>query len=315
MNFKDYYKILGIERTASADDIRKAYRKLAVKYHPDKNQDNKAAEEKFKEINEANEVLGDPAKRKKYDELGENWQHSQQRGEASQDFDWSKYRNTGTGRRQYTNTSGDDMFGGEGQFSDFFENIFGGSGYSGKNKGPSKGHNYEAELQLSLEEAYSGTSRLLELETEKLQVKIKPGVKEGQVLRLKEKGGPGAGGAKRGDIYITVHVTPHPHYERKENDVYSDVPVDLYTCVLGGKSLIRTLKGAIKIDIPKETENGKTLRLKGLGMPVFDKPGEFGDMYAKVKILLPKDLSEKEIQLFKELENIKNTKHSETNKN
>lgn len=315
MNYKDYYKILGVEKTASADEIKKAYRKLAVKYHPDKNQGNKAAEEKFKEINEANEVLGDPEKRKKYDELGADWQQYQQRGANTGDFDWSQWQNAGGGKR-YTYSGGGDDFEGGGQFSDFFENIFGGGGgFGGRSRGPSKGADYKAEVEISLEEAYNGTTRQFEIESEKLQIKIKPGVKDGQVLRLKEKGAYGTKGAKRGDVYITVFVMTHTHYTRKGDDIYCDIPVELYTCVLGGKTLVRTLKGTIKIDIAKETENGKTFRLKALGMPLFGKEGQFGDLYATIKVMLPKNLTEKEITLFKELENIRNKKNGETVKN
>jgi len=296
MDFKDYYKVLGVERSATTDEIKKAYRKLAVMYHPDKNPGNKAAEEKFKEINEANDVLADPAKRKKYDELGQDWQHYQQQGGNKNDFDWSQWQNAGG--RQYGFNGDDD------QFSDFFESIFGGQGRS-RARGPAKGQDLEAELEISFEEAYSGTARQIDLGEEKIQIKIKPGVKEGQVLRIKEKGGKARSGGKRGDIYITVHVATHPHYERKQDDIYCEIPVELYTCILGGKALVRTLKGSIKIEIPKGIENGKTLRLKGMGMPRSEKEGEFGDMYAKIKVLLPKDLSEKETELFKELEKLR----------
>jgi curved DNA-binding protein len=303
MNYKDYYKVLGLEKNASPDEVKKSFRKLAVKYHPDKNPGDKAAEEKFKEINEANEVLSDPEKRKKYDELGENWKHYQTEGGPERD-DWNQWQNAGG--RQYSSRGG-DAFGGE-NFSDFFESVFGGR-FGGGGRGPEKGSDYSAEVELSLEEAYNGTTRLMEVNGEKLQMRFKPGIKEGQRLRIRGKGGAGSNQGSRGDIYVVVHVAPHPHFERKENDLYCDAPVDLYTSVLGGKATIRTLKGAIKIDIPKETENGKILRLKGMGMPVFGKEKEFGDMYAKVKVILPKDLSSEEIELFQQL---KNKHHAQT---
>jgi curved DNA-binding protein len=305
MNFKDYYKILGVEKNATSDDIKKAFRKLAVKYHPDKNPGNKGAEEKFKEMSEANDVLSDPEKRKKYDELGQNWQQYQQQGGKSQNFDWSQWQNAQRGRR--TGTREEDAFGNEGQFSDFFESVFGNSFGSGT-RGPSKGSDYKAELELTLEEAYTGTSRQLETDSEKLEIKIKPGVKEGQVLRLKEKGGRAGKGGKQGDVYITVHIPVHPLYDRIENDLHCTVPVELYTCILGGKALVRTLKGAIRIDIPKGTENGKTIRLKGMGMPKFGKENEYGDLYGKIKVMLPKDLTEKETELFTELQKLKSSK-------
>jgi curved DNA-binding protein len=306
MNYKDYYKILGVSKTASNDDIKKAFRKLAVKYHPDKNPGDKVAEEKFKEINEANEVLSDPEKRKKYDELGENWQQYQNGGRQQQqgDFDWGSWQSSGGGR-QYSSTG----FGDEGDFSDFFESVFGGGFRGGQSRGPRKGSDYRAEAEISLEEAYYGTSRLMEVNGEKLQMKFKPGTKDGQTLRIKGKGAPGSGKGDRGDIYVTVHIPPHPHFERKENDIHCEAPIELYTAILGGKATIRTLKGIIKIDIPKETENGKVLRLKGMGMPVFGQENVYGDLYARVKVILPKNLSEEEIELFKQL---KNKNHAQT---
>jgi len=303
MEFKDYYKILGVERNASADEIKKAYRKLAIKFHPDKNAGNKEAEEKFKGINEANEVLSDPEKRKKYDELGSNYKNYQQGGGRAEDFDWSKWQGQQGGRGGYQTYSseGEDMFGG-GDFSDFFESVFGGSGFrQSSTKRPRKGGDYRADTNITLEEAYNGTNRRLNVNGSVLQINIKPGVKDGQTLRLKDKGAPGASGGPAGDIYITLHIEENPRYRRDGNDLYCDAPVDLYTAVLGGKQVIQTLKGEIRIEIPKETENGKVLRLKGMGMPVFGKTGEYGDLYAKINVTTPKNLSPKEIDLFKEL--------------
>ncbi len=317
MDFKDYYKLLGLEKGATAEEIKKAYRKLAIKYHPDKNPGNKAAEEKFKEINEANDVLSDPEKKKKYDELGSDWQRYQQQGGSNQGFDWSQYQNQsgqryrqGSASEQFGN---EGQFGDEGQFSDFFESLFGGNfggGFRGSRAkaGSSKGQDFQADLELSLEEAYGGTTRQLDTGSEKLEIKIKPGVREGQVLRLKEKGGKPRGTGKRGDVFITVHIPVHPLFDRTEDDLHCSVPVELYTCLLGGKALVRTLKGTIRIDIPKGSENGKSIRLKGMGMPRFGKEKEFGDLYGKIKVVLPKDLNPKEIELFTELQKIKNQK-------
>jgi curved DNA-binding protein len=288
MNYKDYYKILGVEKTASADEIKKAYRKLAVKYHPDKNQGDKKAEEKFKELNEAYEVLGDAGKRKKYDELGENWNSFQQGHSPYED---PGYHHSGS---QF---AGAESFGGN--FSDFFESVFGG-GFGGR-QSSRRGSDYSAEVELSLEEAYNGTQRLMNVNGEKLQMKFKPGVKDGQKLRIRGKGGKGSSNGERGDIYVGIRIAPHPHFERKENDLYCEAPINLYTLVLGGKATIHTLKGNIKIDIPKETDNGKTLRLKGMGMPVYGNEKTFGDLYAKVKAILPKELSKEEIELFQKL--------------
>jgi curved DNA-binding protein len=299
MEFKDYYKILGVSKTASTEEIKKAYRKLAVKYHPDKNQGNKAAEEKFKEANEANDVLSDPEKRKKYDELGENWKYYQSGNTPpNQGF---------RGRQQYQySNSGDDFD--SGNFSDFFESIFG-NRFGGQGGRSSKGEDYQTNVTISLEEAYMGTARLLEVNGEKLQMKFKPGTADGQTLRIKGKGGPAGKGGQRGDIYVNVHIASHPHFERKENDLYADIAVDLYTAILGGKTTVHTLKGNIQLTIPKETENGKTLRLKGMGMPVYGKDNAFGDLYAKVKLILPKNLSKEEIDLFQQL---KNKRHAQT---
>ena len=308
MDFKDYYKILGVERNATTDDIKRAYRKLAVKYHPDKNPGNKEAEEKFKEINEANEVLGDAEKRKKYDALGTSYKNYQRSGGTAEDFDWSEWRSAGNGGFEH-----EDIFSG-GSFSDFFESIFGGENNGFKTRSsrkPRKGSDYNAETDISLEEAYHGTNRRMDINGHILQINIKPGVKDGQVLRLKEKGGAGINGGPKGDIFITLHIPEHPHYTRKGNDLHCDIPVELYTTILGGKQVVRTLKGNLRIDIPKETENGEVLRLKGMGMPVFGKANEFGDLYAKVKVLVPKNLTPRELELFKELANIHNKKYTE----
>jgi len=309
MDFKDYYKILGIAKTATADEIKKAYRKLAIRYHPDKNPNDKSAEEKFKEINEANEVLGNEEKRKKYDELGENWKYYQQSGQG-QGFDRSKWADN-HGGTSYDYTTGNRFD--EENFSDFFSSVFGGQfggGRQGK-QGSFKGQDYNAEMQMSLEEAYLGTSSQLELDNQKLQLKIKPGVKNGQVLRLKGKGGKGVNGGPNGDLYITVLIPEHSHYVRKENDLYCDIPVDLYTAILGGHTLVRTLRNPIKMNIAKGTTNGKVLRLKGMGMPIYGKENEYGDLYAKVNVVLPQHLSSKEEELFKELSKIKHDSHAE----
>lgn len=312
MEYKDYYKVLGVSKTVTPDEIKKAYRKLAVKYHPDKNPGNKAAEDKFKEINEAYEVLGDAEKRKKYDELGENWKYYQQGGRPAEGFDWSQYAG-GNGGRGYTYTSGDFN---EGSFSDFFESIFGGGRFGGGGaRGRAqarKGEDYRAEMDISLEEAYNGTTRQININGQTLEMKIRPGTHDGQVLRLRGKGGAGRNGGPSGDVYITVHIPKHPHYEIKGDDLYCEVPVDLYTAVLGGKALVRTLKGTIRIDIARGTQNGKLLRLKGMGMPKFGKNNEHGDMYAKVHVQLPEKLTDKETELFTQLANLKRSDHAET---
>ena len=314
MNYKDYYNILGVSKNATADDIKKAYRKMATKYHPDKNPGDKVAEEKFKDINEAKEVLSDPEKRKLYDRFGKDWQHYKDAG-AQGGFDWSKYaRQQQRGQRSYTYQGGfedlGDIFGGSGGasssggFSDFFETLFG-SRYAGAGAGRGahtrrpRGQDATAEITITLKEAYTGTSPQFIIDDQTIKLNIKPGVKDGQKLKLKGKGHNG------GDLYITVHVKEDPHYRRENNDLYVDVPVDLYTAILGGKAEVDTLKGKIKLDIPAETPNGKTLRLKGLGMPVYTRPGHFGNLYARIMVQLPKKLSKKERDLFEKLRKLR----------
>jgi len=304
LNFKDYYKSLEVSKTATADEIKKSYRKLARKYHPDVNPGDKAAEEKFKEISEAYEVLSHPENRKKYDELGADFKKYEQAGHAGGGgFDWSKYAQQGQrkgqgGQYQYSN---EDMFGGGG-FSDFFENIFGGSfggGGSRQRSQVSKGQDYSAEMELSLVEAYEGSARIINVNNQQLRIKVKPGVADGQVLKLAGKGGPGARGAN-GDLFITVKIAPHTTYKRKGNDLHKDEHIDLFTALLGGEALVHTLDGDIKMNIPASTQNGTVLRVKNKGFPIYDKPDTFGNLYLKIKVDLPKQLSDKEKELVKQ---------------
>jgi curved DNA-binding protein len=304
VDFKDYYKILGVDKKASADDIKKVYRKLARKHHPDVNPNSKEAEEKFKEISEAYEVLSDPEKRQKYDQLGADWKRYEQAGHpGGGGFDWSKY-SQGQGGGQYQYRTDYEEFGGGG-FSDFFENLFGGFGGRQSRQGGRhafKGQNYTAELDISFEEAYRGTARILTMNGQQLRINIKPGVAEGQKLRLAGKGGPGAAGGPAGDILINVHVHGDARYRRQGNDIYKDQQVDLYTAMLGGEITVETLGGSsIKMKIPAETQNGATLRLKGKGFPVYGQTEQYGDLYLKIQVQMPKDLSEKEKELVKEL--------------
>jgi curved DNA-binding protein len=310
MDFKDYYKVLGVSKTATPDEIKKAYRKLAMQYHPDKNPNNKAADEKFKEVNEANEVLSDPEKRKKYDELGENWKHHQQSGgrTSGQPFDWSQWSNGNQGEWNY----GETFDANDPGFSDFFSNIFGDSFSNAKQQRKIKGQDLTAGMEVSLDEAYQGTERYIDLDGQRLKIPVKPGVKEGQVLRLKGKGAKGKNGGADGDLYLTVHVTQHPVFIRKENDLHSAIDVDIYTAVLGGTVLLHTLKGPMKITLAPETPNGKVLRLKGMGMPKYGQETEHGDLYAKINVQLPKNLSPKEKELFTQLRELKNTTHAST---
>ena len=303
MEYKDYYKVLGLTKQAKADEVKKAYRKLALKYHPDKNPGDKASEDKFKEISEAYEVLGDPQKKEKYDSLGDNWTYQQAGAEAG-GFGRTQWQNTGRTRQEHS-FSEEDMGS---DFSDFFESIFGGGGFSGQRKSrysSSRGEDLRAEISVSIEEVYNGSTRVVEIDGQKVQMKIKPGAREGQVLRLKGKGLQGAGGGPSGDLYLTVHIAEHSHFTRKDDDLYCEIPVDLYTAVLGGKAPVRSLKGTLNINVPEGTNSGKTLRLKGLGLPLYDKPGEFGDLYARVLVHVPSSLTPREKELFEELRKLK----------
>jgi len=303
MIYKDYYKDLGVVKTATQGEIKKAYRTLAKKYHPDKTKGDKASEEKFKEINEANEVLSDPEKRKKYDQFGVDWKHYEEAGAQPGGFDWSKYASSRGGEAHRTTTNEyDTVFTDEG-VNDLFEMLFGQR--SGQRRGRRsvaiKGEDLETETTLSLEEAYHGTSRLIRLNDQTIKVTIKPGIADHQKLRIAGKGGSGLNGGPNGDLYLTVKVAPHPEFHRIGNDLHHNLPVELYTALLGGKAQINTLKGKATVNILKGTPNGKELRLRGLGMPVYAKKNEFGNLLVKVDIVMPENLSEQEIDKFREL--------------
>jgi curved DNA-binding protein len=303
MNYKDYYKDLGVSKTATSAEIKKAYRALANKYHPDKTKGDKKAEERFKDINEANEVLSDPVKRKKYDQFGADWKQYEAAGAHPGGFDWSKYASGRGGQTRRTSTNeSDSTFTDEG-VGDLFEMLFG--QHSGQQRGRRsvvlKGEDLEAETTLSLEEAYHGSTRFLKVNGQTIKFTMKPGIMDQQVLRLEGKGGRGLNGGPNGDLYITIKVASHSEFQRKGNDLYCDRPVDLYTAVLGGKARIKTLKDTVNVDISKETPNGKMLRLLGLGMPVYGTKNEFGNLYVTIVIQLPDHLSEQEIELFRKL--------------
>lgn len=310
MEYKDYYKILGVDKRASEREIKQAYRKLARQYHPDVNPGDKQAEEKFKTINEAYEVLSDSEKRQKYDQLGTSYFRWQQQEGDPRGFDWSQWftQRPGGGRVRVEYGDLDDLFGGGG-FSDFFQSIFGGIGgqtRSGR-RVRQKGRDYEQPVEITLEEAAHGTQRVLAADGERITVKIPPGVKTGSKVRVAGKGGPGMGGGPAGDLYLKVKVAKHPTFERQGSDLHCEVPVELHTAVLGGETEVPTLDGNVQLKIPAGTQGGRTFRLRGKGMPHVRNPERHGDLYAKVRIIVPRRLSRKERALFKELADLRGT--------
>lgn len=297
MDYKDYYKILGVDKKASQAEIKKAFRTLAVKYHPDKNPDNKTAEEQFKLANEANEVLGNPEKRKKYDELGENWQQYEKQGNQQ---GGSPFGGNQGGQYRYE-SNGNDTFG-QADFSDFFEQFFSGGGRSGGERSQNrKGGDYETEMEITLEEAYQGTSRTIQIDSEKLRITTKPGSYNDQQLRIKNKGAKGSSEDNRGDLFVRIKVKNNPEFIRKGDDLYHTQTIDLYTAVLGGEVLVSTLSGQVKIKIAEGTQNGKSIRLKGKGMPIYDKKDIFGNFYLEIKVQIPDKLTDKQRELFEQL--------------
>jgi curved DNA-binding protein len=312
VDFKDYYKILGVNKSASQDEIKKQYKKLLLKYHPDKNPGDPSAESKFKDVAEAYEVLSDTEKRRKYDNLGSSWNNFSKSGKRAEDFDWSQWFANQQQQRKARSQSGTsdfgDMFGGGGSgVSDFFEKIFGGgfSGRSSYRQTPKRGKDYHTEIEISLEQAFKGTSAMLNVDGQKIEVKIHPGISDGQILKISNKGYPGSNGGPRGDLIIKVNVKNHKRVERKGDDLNVDVPIDLYTAVLGGETRISTFSGKINLKITPETQQGKIVKLSGQGMPKYNLPNQRGDLYVKFIINIPKNLTDKEIELFSELKKLR----------
>ncbi|MEJ2569085.1 MAG: J domain-containing protein [Anaerolineales bacterium] len=319
MEYKDYYKILGVKKDASEDDIKKAFRKLARKHHPDLNPGDASAAERFKEINEAYEVLSDPEKREKYDRFGSQWKQYQQAGGRAEDFDWGRWTAQPGGQRVYTRQVSPEEFegmfgGGLGGFSDFFETLFGGAGRAGSGSfrqreyapRPRQGRDIEYPVRIQLEEAFRGTTRIIEWEDgRRIEAKIPPGVRTGSRVRLSGQGQPGANGARPGDLYVRVEVEPHSRFQRQGDDLKMIVPVDLYTALLGGEVRVSGIDRSVDLTIPPETQNGKAFRLKNLGMPTLGNPQRRGDLYVTVEVELPKNLSRKEKELVREWKDIR----------
>lgn len=292
MAYLDYYKTLGISKTATEKEIKAAYRKLARKYHPDLNPDNKEAELKFKEINEANEVLSDSENRKKYDKYGKDWKHGEEVEKAQQ--------------AQRQSSQQQQSYGGE-EYSDFFESMFGG-GRTAYNRGGSpkyKGQDYNSELRLTLNDVYTSQQQILTVNGKKIRLTIPAGVDNDQVIKIKGKGGEGMNGGPNGDLFIKFNIENNTAFKREGDNLYQNVNLDLYTAILGGEITVPTFDGQVKLNVKNGTKNATKVKLKGKGFPVYKKEGAFGDLIITYNIDIPTNLSEKEIALFNELKKLK----------
>jgi curved DNA-binding protein len=291
MSFIDYYKILGIAKKATEKDIKKAYRKLARQYHPDLNPNDKVAEKKFKEINEANEVLSHPENRKKYDQYGKDWKHSEE-------FEKAKQQQQYQGSRQQQYSGGFD----DHDFSDFFESMFGGASSSQKRSSARfRGQDFNAELQLNLKDVYTTHKRTLTINNKNIRITIPAGVDNGQVIKIKGHGAKGINNGPNGDLYIKFAIVNNTSFKRDKANLYSTVDLDLYKALLGGDVTVNTFDGKVKLTVKPETQNGTQIKLKGKGFPVYKKEGQFGDLYITYNIKTPKNLTQKEKELFTEL--------------
>lgn len=305
MAYIDYYNILGVNKDATQDDIKKAYRKLARKYHPDLNPNDPTAKEKFQAINEANEVLSDPEKRKKYDAYGENWKHADEFEEQRKAYEEAQRQRSASGGQSYWYSTDGTHFSHGGAndsgFSDFFEELFG--HYSGGSKHYSyRGNDLQAELQLSLQEAAVTHKQVFSINGENIRITVPAGVENGQVIKLKGHGGKGANGAPNGDLYITFVIPDDPVFKRKGNDLYTKINIDLYTAVLGGDVTVNTLNGQVKLKVSAGTQNDTTVRLKGKGFPIYKNEGKYGDLMVTYHVIIPTNLTEQQKNLFHQLQ-------------
>ena len=290
MDYVDYYKLLGIDKTATPKDIKSAYRKLARKFHPDLNPNDKDAKRKFQQINEANEVLSDPEKRKKYDKYGKDWQHSDQFEKQKQ------YQQQSSHGTRYTQAQS------ESDFSDFFESMFGrGASGSRTRQAKYRGEDFTTELQLELIDAFKTHKQTLSINSEKIRITVPAGIENGQTIKIPGHGGKGINGGPDGDLYITFSIANHPGIKRLGNDLFTTVDLDLFLAVLGGEKTIDTLNGKVKLKIKPETQNGSKVKLKNKGFPVYKNEGQFGDLYVTYLIKIPTNLTEKQRELFKQL--------------
>lgn len=334
MQYQNYYQILGVPEDASEEQIKKAFRKGARKYHPDVNPDNPEAEENFKKLNEAYQVLSDPEKRQKYDQFGSQWKEYNQAGGQPEDFNWSKWtagppqdKSSTRSTRQVSQEEFEQIFGqGGGDFSDFFSTLFGaaaaqdtrtGAGFRQRatyqpfqgSRSYQQAQDLEASLKITLEEAYHGTSRVIQKsDHDKVKAKIPPGVRTGSRVRLKGKGQPGQGGQPDGDLFLEIEVTPDPDFERKGDDLQTTIQVDLYTLVLGGSVEVKTFDKTVRLDIPPQTQNQTRFRLRGLGMPKLNQKKARGDLFVSVSPILPEKLSAEEQNLYEDLKKLRQSK-------
>jgi curved DNA-binding protein len=303
--FIDYYKVLGVEKNASEKDIKSAYRKLARKFHPDLNPNDKEAKKKFQEINEANEVLSDPEKRRKYDQYGKDWQHADEFQRAEQQQQQQQQR------RSYSSaTSGFPGMDEESGFSDFFENLFGGRGRTsgGGRSMKFRGEDYTAELELTLRDAYTTHKQELNVNGKKIRITIPAGIENGQTIKISGHGGPGINGGPAGDLYIKFSIANDPRFRRLGNDLHTTADIDLYTAILGGEITLETLDGKIKFNVKPETQSGSKIKLKGKGFPVYKSNGDFGDLYVTFSVKIPQNLTDKEKELYSQLAKINREK-------
>ncbi len=298
MDFIDYYKILELSKTATEADIKSAYRKLARKYHPDVNPNNKEAEKKFKEINEANEVLSDPEKRKKYDTYGKDWKHADAFEEAKKQQRQSQHASG----QQYSGEYGSD-------FSDFFESMFGGQAGSRSRQTKFRGQDFNAELHLTLKDVYKAHQQMLNVNGKNIRLSFPAGIENGQTIKVGGHGAPGVNGGPNGDLYITFQIENTTKFKRNGSDLHTTVDVDLYTALLGGDLLVETFDGKVKLKVAPETQSGTVVKLKGKGFPVYKKENHFGDLYITFRVKLPTNLSEKEKELLHELKKIRSHEH------
>lgn len=300
MDFVDYYKVLGVEKSASTEDIKKAYRKLARKHHPDLNPNDTNAKHLFQQINEANEVLSDPEKRKKYDTYGKDWKHADEFEKARGSQQYQRSASQASPFESFTYSGSDD------DYSDFFASMFGDRTRSRQGQQFAfRGSDHQAELQLSLRDIFETHKQTVTVNGKTLQITIPAGIENGQTLKIAGQGGQGVNGGPPGDLLITIAISADPAFKRKGHDLYRTIELDLYTAVLGGEITIDTMKGKVKLTIKPETQNGTQAKLQKMGLPLYKKEGQFGDLYVQYDVKIPTNFSEKEKELFKELASLR----------